>query len=242
MQKTRIAVCALVLFAMAMIGCVAAADTPDHIITVSGSGSVTGTPDRVTISFSVQTENSDVKLAQASNSLAMNNVIDALAAAGVPRDQMKTTDYTITPVYQDDKGVFTSKVKTYQVTNSLRVTLKDTNQTGQIIDTAVNAGANQVDSIQFMLSDAQALALRNQALTKAVTNARADADTVAAALNVTITGTNTADISQGYTPVVYNRYDNLVMEAGSAKAAASTPIQSGDITVTAQVTITYNIR
>ncbi|MFA5253133.1 MAG: SIMPL domain-containing protein, partial [Methanoregula sp.] len=82
----------------------------------------------------------------------------------------------------------------------------------------------------------------NQALTKAVTNARTDADTVAAALNVTITGTNTADISQGYTPVVYNRYDNLVMEAGSAKAAASTPIQSGDITVTAQVTITYNIR
>jgi len=47
MQKTRIAVCALVLFAMAMIGCVAAADTPDHVITVSGSGSVTGTPDRV---------------------------------------------------------------------------------------------------------------------------------------------------------------------------------------------------
>jgi len=44
---------------------------------------------------------------------------------------MKTTDYTITPVYQDDKGVFTSKVKTYQVTNSLRVTLKDTTRPGR---------------------------------------------------------------------------------------------------------------
>jgi len=241
MQKTRIAICALVLFAMAMIGCVAAADTPDHVITVSGSGTVMGTPDRVTISFSVQTENSDVKLAQSSNSLAMNNVIDALAAAGVPRDQMKTTDYTITPVYQDDKGVFSSKVKTYQVTNTLRVTLKDTNQTGQIIDTAVNAGANQVDSIQFMLSDAQAQALRNQALTKAVTNARADADTVASALNVTITGTNTADIAQSYTPVAYSQY-NQAMDAAGAKVAASTPIQSGSITVTAQVTVTYTIR
>ncbi|WP_292369758.1 SIMPL domain-containing protein [Methanoregula sp. UBA64] len=241
MQKTRIAVCALVLFAMAMIGCVAAADTPDHVITVSGSGTVMGTPDRVTISFSVQTENSDVKLAQSSNSLAMNNVVDALAAAGVPRDQMKTTDYSITPVYQDDKGVFSSKVKTYQVTNTLRVTLKDTNQTGQIIDTAVNAGANQVDSIQFMLSDAQAQVLRNQALSKAVTNARADADTVASALNVTITGTNTADIAQSYTPVAYSQY-NQAMDAAGAKMAAATPIQSGSITVTAQVTVTYNIR
>jgi Uncharacterized conserved protein len=241
MQKTRIAVCALVLFAMAMIGCVAAADAPDHVITVSGSGTVLGTPDRVTISFSVQTENSDVKLAQSSNSLTMNNVVDALAAAGVPRDQMKTTDYTITPVYQDDKGVLGSKVKTYQVTNTLRVTLKDTNQTGQIIDTAVNAGANQVDSIQFMLSDAQAQALRNQALAKAVTNARADADTVASALNVTITGTNTADIAQSYTPVAYSQY-NQAMDAAGAKMAVATPIQSGSITVTAQVTVTYNFR
>jgi uncharacterized protein YggE len=155
---------------------------------------------------------------------------------------MKTTGYTITPVYQEDKGVFTNKVKTYQVTNTLRVTLKDTNQTGQMIDTAVSAGANKVDSIQFMLSDDQNLVLRNQALSKAVSNARADADTVATALNVTITGTNTVDISQGYTPVIYNRYDNLAVEYAGGKVAASTPIQSGDITVTAQVSITYNFR
>lgn len=243
MQKLKLVMCALVLFALAMIGTVAAADaSTDHVISVSGSGTVTGTPDRVTISFSVETENSDVKVAQASNSLTMNNVVDALAAAGVPRDQMKTTDYSITPVYQEDKGVFTTNVKTYQVTNTLRVTLKDTNQTGQMIDTAVSAGANKVDSIQFMLSDAQNLALRNQALSKAVSNARADADTVAAALNVTITGTNTADISQGYTPVVYSQYNNLAMDSASGKVAASTPIQSGDITVTAQVSVTYNFR
>mgnify|MGYP001269050853 CR=1 FL=1 len=243
MQKIAVLTCALVIFAMAMIGTVGAADTPaDHVISVGGSGTVTGTPDRVTISFSVETENSDVKAAQSSNSLTMNNVVDALAAAGVPRDQMKTTDYSITPVYQEDKGVFSSTVKTYKVTNTLRITLKDTNLTGQMIDTAVSAGANRVDSIEFKLSDDQYQVLRNQALAKAVSNARSDADTVAAALNVTITGTNTADISQGYAPVVYNRYDNLAVGATSSKTISSTPIQSGDITVTAQVSITYNFR
>jgi hypothetical protein len=90
-----------------------------------------------------------------------------------------------------------------------------------------------------MLSDEQAQALRSQALAKAIANARSDADTAAAALNVTITGTQTADISQGYTPVVYSNYDTLA--SSSKSAAAPTPIQSGDITVTAQVAVTYTI-
>ena len=241
MQRTAVLVVVMAVVVMALIGCVSAADiTNDHTIQVSGSGTVTGTPDRVQISFAVQTQNADVKLAQASNALAMNNVMDALTAAGVSRDQMKTTGYTITPVSpQDNNGILSGPATTYQVTNTLQVTLNDTSTTGQIIDTAVGAGANQVNSIQFMLSDAQAQALRSQALTKAVANARADASAVAAALNVTITGTQEADISQGYTPVVYSNYDTTTLAAG--KAAVPTPIQSGDITVTAQVTITYTI-
>ena len=54
-------------------------------------------------------------------------------------------------------------------------------------------------------------------------------------------GTNTADIAQSYTPVACSQY-NQAMDAAGAKIAASTPIQSGSITVTAQVTVTYNIR
>ena len=241
MRKMAVILCALAVLTLALIGCVSAADSTNaHVIQVSGSGSVTGTPDRVQISFAVETDNPDVKIAQANNALAMNTVVDALAAAGVPRDQMKTTDYTISPVYQDNNGILSGTIKTYQVTNTLQVTLKDTNVTGQIIDTAVTAGANKVNSIQFMLSDEQAQVLRSQALSKAVTNARADANAVAAALNVTITGTQEADISQGYTPVVYGNYDAMSFSSTKA-AAAPTPIQSGDITVSAQVSVTYTI-
>ncbi len=242
MRKTAVLILAATILFMALIGCVSATDTTnDHTIQVSGTGSVTGTPDRVQISFAVETENADVKIAQSNNALTMNNVFDMLEAAGVPGDQMKTIGYTITPVYQQDaSGILSGTVKTYQVTNTLQVTLNDTNSTGQVIDTAVSAGANQVNSIQFMLSDEQAQALRSQALTKAVANARADANAVAAALNVTLTGTQTADISQGYIPVVYGNYDTTSAASGALKAAP-TPIQSGDITVTAQVSVTYTI-
>ena len=101
---------------------------------------------------------------------------------------------TIQPV-----EILNPTVKTYQVTNTLTVTLDDVNRTGEIIDIAVANGINQADSIQFMLSDAQAQALRSEALKKAVANARSDADTVAGALGVNITGIGTS-ISPRVTP------------------------------------------
>jgi len=241
-RRLNFFIIALVLVTMAVISCAAAATTDTaniNVITVSGSGSVTGTPDRAQLTFAVQTENANVKTAQSDNAVRMNAVIDALVAAGIPKDQMKTTGYSIYPVYQDSTGLLNQKIQTYQVTNTLQITLKDVNQTGIVIDTAVTNGINTVSSIQFMLSDEQAQALRTEALKKAVTLARADADVVAAALGVNITGTQSADISQGYTPVVY---DNSMAGAAIAKSIVPTPIQPGDVTVTAQVSITYSIR
>ncbi|MGA2105208.1 SIMPL domain-containing protein [Methanoregula sp.] len=242
MKKIVLLTLAMVILAMVLIGCVSAADVnSDRTIQVSGSGTVTGTPDRVQINLAVETEDADVNTAQSDNAQEMNNVVKALVSAGVPGNQMKTTGYTITPVYQQDSsGILSGTVKSYQVTNTLQVTLNDTNMTGQIIDAAVGAGANQVNSIQFMLSDQQAQALRSQALNLAITNARSDADAVASALNVTITGTQSADISQGYTAIVYGSYDATAAASGKM-AAAPTPIQSGDVTVTAQVSVIYTI-
>ena len=240
-RKLTLLCAVLGIFLMAAVGSVSAAQadsTLDKVIQASGSGNVIGTPDRAQVTFSVQTENADVKVAQADNAAQMSKVIDAIVAAGIPRDALKTTGYNIYPIYDDTtSGILNPKVKTYQVTNTLTVTLHDVSMTGNVIDIAVANGVNRADSIQFMLSDAQAQALRTEALKKAVANARADADAVAGALGVNITGMGTIDISQGYTPVVYSNYQTDM--AGAAKAAAPTPIQPGDITVNAQVSVTY---
>ncbi|MDD1694844.1 MAG: SIMPL domain-containing protein [Methanoregula sp.] len=242
MRKLTLLCAILAIFVMAAVGTVAAASTDpttDKVIQASGSGNVIGTPDRAQVTFSVQTENADVKTAQADNAVQMTKVIDALVASGIPRDSLKTTGYTISKVYDEStsSGILNPKVKTYQVTNTLTVTLHDVSKTGDVIDIAVANGANQADSIQFMLSDAQSIALRSEALKKAVANARADAEAVAGAMGVNITGTGTVDIYQGYTPTVYSNYK---MDTASAVGSAvATPIQSGDITVTAQVSVTY---
>ena len=237
---------ALVIMAMACVGIAAAAPldiiSNNKVIQASGTGNVIGTPDRAQVTFSVQTENADVKIAQQDNAVQMAKVIDAIVAIGIPRDALKTTGYNIYPVYEDTtKSILNQKVRTYRVTNTLTVTLHDVSKTGDVIDVAVANGINQASSIQFLLSDEQSQVLRTEALKKAVARARADADTVAGAMGTAITGVQSADISGGYSPVLF---DNYQYQAGNAmmKSAAPTPIQPGDITVSAQVSITYLIR
>ena len=96
---------ALVLMTMACVGIAAAApldiSSNPKVIQASGTGNVIGTPDRAQITFSVETENPDVKIAQQDNAQKMATVINALVAIGIPRDALKTTGYNIYPVYED---------------------------------------------------------------------------------------------------------------------------------------------
>jgi uncharacterized protein YggE len=241
MRKITILSAAILLVAMAITGSAAAAPldfTSERVIHASGSGNVIGTPDRAQVSLAIETENFDVKSAQQENAARMTQVIDALVAAGIPKDALKTTGYNIYLAYEDAKSSSDEKVRLYRVTNTLTVTLHDVSRTGEVIDIAVANGINQASSIQFMLSDEQAQVLRTEALKKAVARARADADTVASALGVRITGVRDGDISGGYMPVLYENY----MLEGAAPKAAATPIQPGDVTVTASISVTYLIR
>jgi uncharacterized protein YggE len=239
-MKHRIAILTTVVLLVALlaIGTVSAADTgTDRTITSMGTGSVIGTPDRAQISLAVETESPDVKAAQSQNAAIMTNVMNALTSAGIPRDALKTTGYNIYPVYDDSKLPLGQKIRAYHVSNTLTVTLHDVNMTGVVIDIGVANGINQANSIQFLLSDEQAQVLRTEALKEASARAAADAQTVASALGVSIQSVKTAEVSQGYTPVLYQNY----AKSDSASGASPTPIQPGDITVTATVTVTYLI-
>ncbi|HTY14897.1 MAG TPA: SIMPL domain-containing protein [Methanoregulaceae archaeon] len=241
MKQIRYIVIALaILAAIAVTGTVCAADTvsTDRTITAMGTGSVIGTPDRAQISLAVETEDADVKAAQEENAVTMTKVMDALTAAGIPKDGLKTTGYNIYPVYDDTKFPGGQKIKAYHVSNTLTVTLHDVNQTGVVIDIGVANGINQANSIQFLLSEEQAQVLRNEALKVATTNAAANAQTVADVLGVRITGVKTVDIGSQYTPVLFQNY---AVPMAADVSRSTTPIQAGDITVSATVTVTYLI-
>jgi uncharacterized protein YggE len=213
---------------------------PERTISVSGSGEVLATPDIATVSVGVQTQNPNVKVAQQQNAMIMDGMINALVAAGIPKEDIQTVGYNIYPVYETSPMPFGQKIQYYEVTSSVQVTVRDVSRTGEIIDIAVANGANQVNSIAFSLSKEREALFRSEVLTMAVRNARTDADTVALATGVTITGVQTISVGSVYVPVYY---DNRLAAGSESKAVAvPTPIEPGQITVTAQVSISYLIQ
>ncbi len=242
--KLALLAAALLVLSVAVIGNVAAQseDIKEKVIYTSGTGKVTTTPNQATVSLAVETENADVATAQQENAKRMDAVIAALKAAGIPAENIKTTGYTITPVTEDTVSATWSsaKVKYYRVTNTVRVTLDDVNRAGEIIDIAIANGANRVNQIEFTISDDRQQELRTQALTAAVQQARNDADAVAAALGKTIVDVKEVNVGGSYIPV---RYDSAMSYSGTAEKAMGvpTPIEVGEMDVTATVSITYII-
>jgi len=240
-KNLLLAICLLVVFSALASGVMAADNTSsDHVIMTSATGEVTATPDRAELSFSVQTENRDVKVAQAENAARMNQTINALLATGIPKEDIKTTGYSIYPIYENSGSIFTNNIKLYQVTNTLLVTVRDLNSTGDIIDIAVANGVNQVNSISFLLSEDNEQAVRTLALKEAVSRARMDADAVAQATGTNITGIKEISTGGAIRPILYNDL-SAAKAASGAGMSVPTPIQPGEIKVTASVSITYLI-
>jgi uncharacterized protein YggE len=230
----------ILLLSIAISPVLAQNDTSnDRVITTSATGEVLVAPDMAQISIGVQTQSPDVKSAQAQNAVIMDNIVNALLGAGIAKDDIQTTGYSIYPVYENNPMGITPKVQYYQVTNTVQITVRDVNRVGEIIDIAVSNGANQASAISFTLSDEKARAVRNVALQEAVVQARADADTVAAATGVQILGVRDISVGASYPPIRYDSYS----AAGSGNSQkVPTPIQPGQITESAQVTITYLIQ
>lgn len=221
-----------------------------RLIHTQATGEVLTTPDRADIQFAVQTQNVDVKAAQAENAQRMTACMDALKKAGISNDSLQTTGYSITPVYSDQvvpqvvssapMPVTTGNrtIQSYTVTNTLMVKLTDVSRAGEVIDLTIAAGANRVDSLGFSLSDAQTAVLRKQAIAQAVNKTRTDADAAAAALGVSVGLVQDVSIDSLSSPIYYASTATGVI---APAATPSTPITPGTTKVTAQVSVVYLI-
>jgi uncharacterized protein YggE len=238
LQKMILGTIAAIFVLSAILGnAMAAQDTTpstERLIYTSTTGEVLAQPDQVEISLAVQTENTDAQVAQQKNAELMASTISALERAGIPADKIKTTGYNIYPVYDDPVSVLGQKVKMYRVTDTLLVTVTDISRAGEILDLGVANGVNQVNYVSFTLSEGQQKAFRSEALKDAMMRSRNDADTVAIAGGLTITGIKEITVSGGYYPTAVADYRYL-----DSAAKASTPLVPGDVTVTASVSVTY---
>jgi hypothetical protein len=238
--RTFSLVLVFVLVAAFLPGTVAAAENNERTISTSGSAEIMVKPDRAVVTVSVVTENANVQAAQSENARTMDSVSRAIENLGIEKKDLKTVGYSIYPVYEDSKVPFGQKVKYYRVTNSLEITIRDISMTGEVIDTAVKSGANQAGSIEFLVSEELEQSLRQELLAKAVKKAYSDASTVAGAAGVTITGVKQISVTGSYPPRLYKSMAALA-SGDNAYEQAPTPIEAGEVKVTAEVSAVYLI-
>jgi uncharacterized protein len=206
-------------------------------LTVTGTGEARVTPDEATVRLGVTRQAPTAQAVQEQVNAAMGKIIEAVAGLGVPREQIRTAQITLFPVYapQRPQAEEEPRIVAYRASNILSVRLQQLPLVGRVIDVGLEAGANQVEGIQFGLRDE--LAARQEALREAVREARQKAQTMAEALGVRLD--RIQSVQEGGVVVQPPFFaGDMAMRA----EAAPTPVLPGQVSVNASVTIRYRIR
>ena len=235
MKIIKITIAALLVLAAAALAGIGrpeaaggASENTREGITVTGTGEVRSAPNRADLSFSIHSEGTTAAAALAANSAELRRLIAALKGAGVESSSLRTEHLGVSPRYDDGK-VGTNG---YSADAYLTVTDQGLERAGRLIDVGVSAGADSVSGPALSIEDRDAQ--YRQALKLAVDDARAKAETLAAAAGVSL-GQVTAMVEGAHYggPV-------LAMEERAA-LDAKPPIEPGTEEVTAVVTVAFEI-
>jgi len=238
-MMTRIAIHSLAAAALAFAWPASASDAAGpRTIRVSGHGTAKTPPDRGRIAVSVTTRAASAREATETNARISKEVLAKLRQSVAAPGEVGTAGYDLQPLYdygQDGTPVRSPKITGYSSTNRFAIVTADLAGIGALIDAAIAAGANQIDSVSFFLADEESA--RQQALTEAGRKARAEAETVARSLDVRLGDVLDASSATTVTPLPMFGRATMAMEA----AAAPTEVVPGSLEIGADVTVTFAI-
>jgi uncharacterized protein YggE len=207
-------------------------------IWVTGEGKVSAVPDVAILSLGVQVQSDSVAEAQNYAATAMTAVANELDNFGIVQKDIKTSQFSITPVRKWSEKDGREVLVGYQVTNIVTARVRQIENTGAIIDAAARAGGDYIviNSISFTVDDPSAY--YEEARELAMAEARTKAEQLADMGKVKLGKPTYINETGAYIPVVRDFYGEAAM---SAQAAPSTPISAGEMEIRLSVQIVYSI-
>lgn len=202
--------------------------TPTIASTARGETQVT--PDRATVHIGVETRGATAAVAAQANADRLTKVLTAIKAGGIPAAQIRTVGFNVFPEYAHERDR-EPRVTGYRTVNTVVIEVHEIAQVGKILDTALGAGANRINSVQF--SSSRVEEARRDALARAVEKARLDAETMAKAAGGSL-GALVELTSTEYNVPFPRPMADFAVSAEAARAAP-TPIEPGEYTVSASV-------
>lgn len=226
----------LAVLMMAVIPAALAEDKKPSI-TAQGTGTVSLAADMANIQIGALTRAATVAEAQSKNDAIMNAVIAALIKEGVAKEDIITSQYNVNLVYTDPfQQQSTGTTEKYEVSNLVNITVRELPRISTLIDAAAKAGANNIYGLTF--SSSKSTEAYQKALQRAVEDANARAKALAAAAGKELGDIISITSEQTYN-AMYGASNYMDMLSAKAQGAA---IVSGDVSVAANVTVTYAIK
>ncbi len=207
-------------------------------LSVTGTGLVYLTPDVAYINIGVHTEKPTATDAVSANNDQTQQVVNALENSGVDAKDIRTTNFSIYPNTPYDSQTGKPGTTTYVVDNTVYVTVRQLDKLGDLLDATVQAGANNVNSIQFDVFDKSSAI--QQARDQAVKDAQTQAQGLASASGVTLGNVQTISFTNNIPQPVTDVYGKG--GGGLSAAPASVPINTGQLTLTVTVDMTYELK
>jgi uncharacterized protein len=208
-------------------------NVPDEgTIIVAGTGRIAVAPDVADLRLGVSVTRPTVDAARADAAATMDSILSAVEATGVPRRDVRTALLSVQPRYDYRDGkppILTG----YELANVVEVTVRDLAHLGDVVDGTLGAGATSMDGLTFRVADPAPA--ERQARILAMAAARASADVLAEAADLTITGV--ARIVEG--AAMPPPGPRMKAERMMLAADAATPVEAGSQEVTVSVTVSY---
>ena len=212
------------------------------LLTVSADGRSLRTPDLAVFNAGVASSGKTAGEALRSNAADMNRVIAALKRAGIADRDIQTSNLSLNPVYapqvQRPDGQYEQpqqRIIGYQANNSVTVRQRNLAEFGRVIDTLVEAGANQVNGPSFQMDDPDAAS--DEARLAAMKKARARAELYARAAGLRVGRILSISESGGYNPGPPVMFARLAADS----APAPSPVAAGEIQLNANVTVLFEL-
>jgi uncharacterized protein len=204
---------------------------PPAIISVTGEATVSAAPDLAQIDGGVTTEAKTAREASDANNAAMGKVLLALKGAGLEEKDFQTSRLSLQPQSAPNRPGPPTIVG-YRASNRVTVRLRDVTKLANVIDTMVNAGANDIGGINFTVSEPSKLL--DEAREQAVADARRKAEIYAKATGVTLGAPVSISEAGGPGPIPYRRL--------AVGMAAATPVAQGEETLQVTVSVSWAIK
>ena len=234
-------VCALGLAGLAPFDTAAAAEdkpTP-RLMSLTGEGMVTASPDMAVLSLGVVSEDRTARRALLANTRAMTALVAAMKKAGVEPKDLQTSGFSVNPNYSRPRVLQNGRppareIVGYSVRNTLTIRIRDLANAGEILDQAVSLGANAISGLRFTVAEPKPL--QNEARKAAMADALEKARLYADAAGVSLGAIQSITESAGIRPP-----QPQMMARAQIAMDAAVPIEAGAITYRAQVNVVWEI-